>query len=121
MTLAPFFVSIGATAVQVFVPRFDERLSFKRFGLEVVLWSRSLLFLQSPGPLVPCFPSLVSWSCAPLVLWLLGPVLLRSRGFFNSVLRRCSGPRVLWFLWDRGQQKLFKGSKRNCLRDQKAS
>ena len=86
MTLAPFFVSIGATAVQVFVPRFDERLSFKRFGLEVVLWSRGLLFLQSPGPLPgPVLPP-SPWSPGPALPWssgFLGPVLLRSRGFFQ--------------------------------------
>ena len=61
-----------------FCNKFGERLSFKRFGLEAVLWSP-----RSPGPallrsLAPRFPGpVVSGCCAPLVLRFVGPVLLK--------------------------------------------
>ena len=60
----------------MFFLRFGERLSFERFGLKVVLWSRGLgpAVPRSLGPVLPRSRGL-------LVLCLLGPVLLRSRGF----------------------------------------
>ena len=66
---------------RVFLKWFGARLSFKRFGLKVVLWSLGLLVLRFPGPLV-------SWSRA-------SPV----PRFSNSLLRFCFGPLVSLASW----------------------
>ena len=66
--------------------------------MKVVLWSHGLLVLRSL-PLVPCFPGpVVSWSCAPLVLWFLGPALPRSHGL-STLCYKYILVLALWFLW----------------------
>ena len=85
---------------QGFFLRFAERLSFKRFGLKVVLWSRDLGLAvpPSPDPVLPRSRGLLVLR-SPGPLWFLGPVLFRSRGFPTFC---CVFYVALWFLWPPG-------------------